>query len=699
MLPGTLAGMYPRDRMQIDLVRLCAAAGARFIQAETVGVDLVRRELVLADRPAVPFDVLSIGIGSVPEAQLQELADARVIPIKPMQTFLERLDCKLAQLRPERGRPLRVAVVGGGAGGIEIAFCLPRHVGQPTCEITLIDRGEINSGLSPRAAELVHRELQRRGVRLLLGREAHSIGDGQVELAGGERYEFDLVLWATKAVAPELLRKLSLPTDGEGFLRTRSTLQTTADEPVFAVGDCGSIEGRPLPRAGVYAVRQGPVLRENVARSLTKQPLTEFKPQRNFLKLLNTGDGRAILDYKGIALHQRSCWKLKDWIDRRFMGKYQDYTPMPRPSTDGQTASAQIRCMGCGGKVGGSVLSRALARLEIPSSEDVLVGLKEPDDAAVLRWPTGSPLTVTADFFAAPLDDPFIVGRIAALNSASDIFAMGARPRAALATATLPVGPERQQEQLLYELMSGSLHELKGMGATLVGGHTIEGPQLTIGFTMLADSGAPSLASQVESTEPVVHRIRTKAQLRPGDQLILTKPIGTGVLLAAHMQAKCRAHWMQPLLETMLLSNATAASLLDEFNIQGVTDVTGFGLAGHLLEMLIASGLHAELWLADLPLLPGADELLADGMESTLAPSNRTTESQIQADNAAQRNCAAYKALFDPQTSGGLLLGVPAQHVTAVLARLSELSDVPAAVIGQVNAPVADAARIRLKAK
>ncbi|MBI3466049.1 MAG: selenide, water dikinase SelD [Planctomycetes bacterium] len=665
MLPGTLHGDYAPDEMQIDLVRLCAASGARLILGSAVGLDRERRELLLADRPPLPFDVLSIGVGSVPVTDGVEQLDGRMtLPIKPMQTFLQRLGQRLAAIRQQvRERPVEVAVVGAGAGGIEIALGIVERLRRTSDDgqfrVSLVDRhDEIGRGLSRRATSLARKELEAQRVNLLLGQEVRAVADGKIKLAGGHESPADIVLWATSARPPEFLAQLGLPIDERGFLLTRPTLQTVADLPVFVVGDSGTSREHPTPKAGVYAVRQGPVLWDNLQRQLRGEPLVEYVPQRSFLKLLNTGRGRAILSWKGFAFHGAWCFRLKDRIDRRFMDKYQDYRPHamapPEPNGDEQ---APMRCAGCGGKLGGAVLHRMLKRLEIPASEHVLLGLESLDDAAILRPPGGRSIVATADFFTAFIDDPYLVGRVAALNAASDLFAMGAKPLAALALATIPPGPARQQEQLLFELLSGSLRELRQMGATLIGGHTLEGSPVTVGFSMLADAG--------------VHPPRTKAGLRPGDQLVLTKPLGSGVLLAAHMQARCRAEWMDALWPVLLASNQQAADLAAEHDIIGVTDVTGFGLAGHLLEMLHASQVAAELSLADVPLLPGVEQLITEGVESTLAPANRAAEAEIEAAEEIKAR-AAYRALFDPQTSGGLLLGVPEGAVDAVLRRLAD---------------------------
>ncbi len=652
MVPGVLSGQYSQERMEIDLVRLCVASGVRLIVDRVTGLDEQKRHLLFDNRPPLRFDVLSIGIGSVPKQAGVEIEGQALLPIKPMQTFLARLEQRLRCLRERIGeRPLRIVIVGGGAGGVEIAFCLPKRIQSiledPQFELTLVSAdAEIVRGATGKTARRVRRLFDSRGVTLRLGERVASVSNAGVTLQSGEQIEADLVLWATSATAPPLLEQLGLPTDEDGFLLTRPTLQTVADAPIFAVGDTGTISGSQTPKAGVYAVRQGPVLWKNIQRFLDGRPRRAYHPQRGFLKLLNTGDGRSIAEYKGLSFRGRWCWSLKDWIDARFMDKYQDYRPMEMNSGTSRRSPAPVmRCVGCGGKVGGSILSNVLARLDIPSSEHILLGLDQPDDAAIVKPPGGRPMTVTADFFAAPLEDAYTVGRIAALNAASDVFALGARPLAALALVTLPVGSPRRQEELLHEVLAGSLHELRAMDAPLVGGHTIEGPRLTVGFTVLADQGE----------KPP----RTKANLRAGDWLVLTKPLGSGILLAAHMRALCRAGWMDALMETMLTSNQAAAELLDEFNIGGVTDVTGFGLAGHLLEMLKAADVGAEIRLDAIPLLPGVRELTKRGIQSTLIQANRVAEAEFE-HKTGQHASVAYRAMFDPQTCGGMLLGVPA---------------------------------------
>lgn len=689
MLAGTLAGQYEPEEMQIDLVRLCASCGVRLVIGKVVGLDRDNRQLLLADRSPVRFDSLSIGIGSRPTIPPGENTG---LSIKPMQTFLPRLRAEIEKKLVARGdATLEFSVVGGGAAGVEIACCLQEYLKQhdanlPTSKITLIEAAdEILSTMPKRSRQLAARELERRGIRCLTGqRIAKTDEEGTLTFEDGSSTRADLVLWATSARPPELLGKLELPTDERGFLRTRSTLQSTGDENVFAVGDSGTVAGEDYAKAGVYAVRQGPVLWENLRRRHAGQQLQTWRPQSQFLSLIGSGDDRAILTYRGISLHAGVCWRLKDWIDRRFMAKYQSYEPpamMASAPPNSELANQQPPCGGCGSKASSRVLQRALSQLEQPRHQRVLIGLDAPDDIALVSNQPNQATATSTDFFTAFVDDPYLLGRIAALNSLSDLYVKAAVPHSALSIAVVPEGAEEQQSRLLSELLAGAVREFSEAEVAIVGGHSIVGPKLTIGFTVLGDADPKQVVR--------------KTSLAVGDCLVLTKPLGTGVLLAGHMQAKCRAAWWTTLVESMLASNRQAATIVPQMEVSAATDVTGFGLAGHLQEMLAGTQLAAELSLAALPLLPGASELLAEGIESTLAPANRAGCPSILLPADAKSHRA--NILFDPQTSGGLLLAVAESQLQPLLATYGP----PATMIGRIvagedKATQTDAEQIRV---
>ena len=432
----------------------------------------------------------------------------------------------------------------------------------------------------------------------------------------------------------------------------------------------------PVRKSGVYAVRQGPFLWENLQRFLSDQPLLSYLPQPGFLSLLADGQGSSFLDYKGYSAHGRWAWQLKDHIDRKFMRMYQQYEsvqimPVRRDQTDpASPGRPAMRCRGCGGKAGAGVLRAALERIGNERPDRRHNAVEHPEDAAMLN-PTSPAEMITIDFFQGFMDDPWLVGRVAALNSLSDIWATGGTPTQALAMVQLQEGHPRQQAELLYQVLSGCLFEFDRCGVELLGGHTTEAAELTVGFTVLG---------QLNGQPPLL-----KSDAQANDLLILTKPLGTGSLLAGIPQARTRAEWIDRMLVSMLKPNDAAADAARRSEVHAVTDVTGFGLAGHLLEILDASALDAHINLSRLPLLPGAKQLLQDGLESTLAPANRQVEFRTICENDTLKLQPEFAALFDPQTSGGLLLSVSMDNEAQLHARLRD-AGVDARTIGELRA-------------
>ena len=218
--------------------------------------------------------------------------------------------------------------------------------------------------------------------------------------------------------------------------------------------------------------------------------------------------------------------------------------------------------------------------------------------------------------------------------------------------------------------MAGSAAELSKMGASIVGGHSIEGPRTMIGYTIVGKQ---------------VDRPRIKGDLQDGDQLILTKPLGTGVLLAALMQSRLDGYEYPELLESMLLSNEIALQLIKDFEISAITDVTGFGLAGHLAEMLVASNKSARVDVGRIPLLGSCQELISEGIESTLADSNRAVAAKVEI-TGAEMSDSRIASLFDPQTGGGLLFGISTDQSEQAIAFLSENGFKESVIVGEIEA-------------
>ncbi len=331
MVPGIAAGSYRPEAARLRPSLLAAAAGAEWVQASAQRVSPSGRTVTLANGGDIPYDLLSIDIGSRP-AGLDTVpgASSRAIPVKPMRELLARLPAlgRGAGNNSER-HPLRVLIVGAGAAGVELAFCLDvllrERLAPDAFRIQIAEAGpELLAGYPARFRDMAAGLLEERGINVRTQFTATLVSEGSVANADGDSIAWDHLVWATGPGARPLPARSGLEVDESGFLRVHPTLQAFHQPRVFAAGDCISLEGHPgLPRAGVFAVREGPLLAENLGRSLRGEPLRRYEPQKHWLSLMNTGAGRALLAYRGFSHHSRAAWWLKDAIDRRFMRRFQ----------------------------------------------------------------------------------------------------------------------------------------------------------------------------------------------------------------------------------------------------------------------------------------------------------------------------------------------------------------------------------------
>ncbi len=692
MLPGYIAGHYDYDDVHIDLSRLAEYCGARFFRDEVMGLDRDGKKVLCRHRPPVPYDLLSINIGSSPNVAQVPGARTHAVPVKPIHAFSARWQSLLERASRHDG-DFNIAVVGAGAGGVELTLAMQyrlieerRAQGKSTNGLNfhLFDSApEILPSHNRRVRATFSRVLAERGVQVHLGEGVTELSAQGVITGSGATIAMDEVLWATRASGPSWLNETGLALDPEGFIRVQDTLQSETDPNIFAAGDIAHMIHHPREKAGVFAVRQARPLAENLRRlALGRQP-RPYRPQKRWLALISTGDRYAVAARGNWSTRGQWVWRWKNHIDRSFMRKFGELAAMadrtrklpdtaaaPSAEAASQAISAvAMRCGGCGAKVGSSVLTRALASLQPIERDDVLVGLHAPDDAAVVRVPPGKAVVHTVDFFRAFIDDPYVFGKIAANHSLSDLYAMGAEPQSANAIATIPYGIETKVEDTLHQMMAGAIEVLNQAGCALVGGHTGEGQELALGFAVNG------------FIDP--ERILGKDGLRAGDCLILTKPLGTGTLLAAHARLQAKGRWIDNVLATMEASNQKAAQCLVKFGAKGCTDVTGFGLLGHLVEMTRPSQVDIELDFGALPVLDGAEATVAAGILSSLQPANVRLRRAIR-DQQLWVNHHRYPLLFDPQTSGGLLAGVPSQYADDCVAELHALGYKQAARIGRV---------------
>jgi len=686
MVPGLVAGLYGRDDCAIDLRQLADRAGVCFVQATITGLDLADQQLLLQGRPALRFDWLSLDVGAETApaqtdaqqpsgASSSTLNPAVVQPVKPLEPMLAWCD----GLEPAQS----LQVLGSGAAAVELALALKARGHQPQLQTKAggLDLGTVA------AKCLLQRVLQQAGITLAATGEEPDISPAATLACTGSR-------------APSWLATSGLPTGARGRVCTEASLQVMGQPRLLASGDCAVITADPRPPSGVWAVRAAPVLAANLQRALMGRPLRRWRPQRRALQLL--GDGgvagrpRAIALWGPLALGPSTLlWRWKDRIDRQFMARFANL----RKAMDTQGAAGSggaMACRGCAAKLAAEPLQNALKRLSAPSdSNQPATAQRANDDAAVVaRSPTGALLLQSVDGFPALVSDPWLNGRLTTLHACSDLWACGALVSSAQAVVTLPAVGTSLQAELLHQTLAGVRSVLDPLGAQLLGGHTLEARD-----AMTAGPGMPiaglSLMLTVNGNAPP-GRLLPKGPLHSGDALILVRPIGTGVLFAAAMAGAAKPHWLDDALTVMQQSQAPLVELLAAHGCRACTDITGFGLLGHLGEMLQASpkstlvelDAHALRQLA----LPGALPLLAAGHASTLAPANGRALAQLEGpvavyeatDTPATAASTLQQLLIDPQTCGPLLAALPVGQAAAALPALERAGFPHAAVIGRV---------------
>ncbi len=664
MLPGLIAGHYEKSQAFLDLRRYCARLGVRFIRAEALGLDVAKQCLFLRDRAPLDFDLLSIDIGSQPGTSSVPGATEHAVTVKPIASFQERWEQVLTRVGAQANEALKLAVVGGGAGSVELILAMAHHFREASVSLSLVCGSELLAGYSRATRRAAYRYCQRAGIEVLEQQPVTAVTGGQLRFDGEGARNFDEVFWCTQAAAPAWLKDTGLALDDSGFIRVRDTLQSIGYGNIFAAGDIASQDSNPSPKAGVYAVRQAPTLASNLRAACLSETLRPFRPQKRFLSLLSMGDQYALAERGPFRVRGRWVWRWKNHIDRKFMESFDQLLPA-MPIEPGP--AMEMHCGGCGAKLPGVALRRVLQR--ISSSYPAAVQAEAlADDAVELEVPNPGKLFQTVDVLRQFIDDPWLTGRITALHAFSDIHAMGGKVESMLAQVALPYASQHLQESDLYQLLAGACHELAIEGAHLSGGHTLEAPELMLGFTVNGRCERKPLRKQGAVA---------------GDALVLTKALGSGILLAAHQQALCRGEWINEAINNMLLSNRKAADLAKDFRVHAMTDVTGFGLLGHLLEMIEGQNLRVNLQSRQVPLLPGVEELNQQGIKSTLLPGNLELVSKTLPKSSQEFSRDHYPFL-DPQTSGGLLIAVHPDDAAQLISRLHQDAYAHAAEIGRL---------------
>lgn len=676
MLPGFVAGHYEQDEVEIDLVKLARFAGARLILGHVEGLDLKAGRARITGRPDIAFDIASLDIGIASGQPLTVEGDTALWPAKPMSRFAQAWGAHIDGVKAGT-HPATAAVIGGGVGGVELAMAMHHRLTplSPSAQVTVIEAADQILPLAPPSLRrALARKLKDLNIDLRTGAKVDRVEGHCAHLANGQTVQAAFFASVAGALPAPWLEQTGLSLK-DGFVRVDQTLRSISHDTLFAVGDCAYMDFSPRPKAGVFAVRQAPILFANLQAALSGGRLRTFHPQGDYLKLVSLGAKAAVAEKWGVSLSLPGLWVWKDQIDQRFLDRLSPpSTPMERQTSSGPVAlgvmaleQAEPLCGGCGSKVGPDVLNAALCDLEPPRRADIVRG--RGDDAAVLSMGTEQQV-LSCDHFRAFTLDPYILAQITANHALGDIWAMGADPQAALASLILPAMSEAKQTDTVREIMAGLQSALAAAGADMVGGHTSLGAELTVGLTLtglLNGRAAIGLGGA-----------------KAGDRLILTKPIGVGTIMAAEMRGLANGAWVAAALRQMIQSSGPASQIL-RTRAHAMTDVTGFGLAGHLHAMLEQSNLSGQISLEAVPCCDGAIPLAKNGVHSSIYPQTSALAGRLSVEETL-RSDPRFTLLFDPQTAGGMLAAVPADQGDGLVAQMAALGQ-SAWIIGLLSAP------------
>ncbi len=651
MLPGLIAGHYSFAETHIDLVKLSHWANIRFIQDSVTAIDAETNTLAVANHPAIEFDVVSIDISSTPNQQIEGSAEFTT-PVKPISGFYQRWNHILKQVQQNKIKSL--SVVGGGAGSVEVIMAMAFRLKEYSSSLKyhlVTSSDDILPTYNLSVIKRVKQQFQKYQIDIHTSNRVEKLDQGIIHCKNSDPIFTDEVIWCTQASGSFWLQESQLECDDAGFMKVRQTLQSLIYDHIFAAGDIANMVANPRPKAGVYAVRQAEILFDNLRAFLLNQTLVNYKPQDGFLSLLALGDKQATGSKSIFSFSGDWVWRWKNSIDVKFMDQFHqlpvlsmlsDSTINPQLIDDedkDEQNNPLKRCAGCGAKVGAGILKQVLNEVMGETYYQPQDAVKISNQAEIIYQ--------SVDALKTPTQDPWLFGKIAVNHALSDLYAMNLNPKSAQVLISLPYASQKIQKRQLKALMQGITTQLDTLQCRFLGGHTSEANELSVGLVV----------NGVQQQTNLFY----KQGLNPGDKLVLSKPLGTGIILAAAMQNECDGDIFNQAMISMLQPNDQAAMMLSQLNVKACTDVTGFGLLGHLNELCLASNCAVSLNLNAIPLLLGVEALAEKNIKSSLYSQNRKVFEMMEwPDSIIQQ--VRFNLLFDPQTSGGLLAGIPAKH-------------------------------------
>ncbi len=697
MLPGFIAGEYDFQEIHINLLHLCNYSGARFIQTKIMSVDTKERVIYCENRPNINYDLISINTGITSDFGKIDGAEKHAIAVKPISHFLKKIAIVEKTITSSEQS---IVIIGSGAAGIELAFAFRKkfYKNKIIPKITIIGSAE---RFFPELPFLCHLSLLKKctaaDIKVRFGYPVIKVSEKMITLASGIKVPTDCSLIVTGAQPSNWLNSSSICLTHDGYIEVNNTFRSVSDERVFATGDIAKMRHQPRPRSGVFAVRAGPVLAKNLRLTLDKSPLKAVSQQSYHLSLIMVDNNTVMAIWGKFFVSSKWLWPIKKWIDRRFISKFTKLPKMDEGNhrsiflsknelvAENDPLLEKVFCTGCGSKTEARTLDSVLPEaIEVAANLGgdrtylPIVNTFSDANEFFIKSPmeNGHALIQTVDTISQMISDPFIFGRVSALHALSDLVVSNAIPLTALSIVNIERAKKNIQKSDLINMLAGAMLEFSKAKIKMIGGHTSQSTENSLGFALTGIARS----NFNQRGDDRLHKKKPNAF-----SIILTKPLGIGLILAANMRNLASEKNYQDCIEIMLQSNLKAADFLWKNGAVAMTDVTGFGLARHIenltkvLENQFETKIAAELNFDEIPLIPGVVRILEEtSVRATLNSSNKKAVRHLN--RFKYQQIPLSDILFDPQTSGGVLAIVPttgAKKICNILKRdIAPLSNI-----------------------
>ena len=655
MTPGFIHEDFSKEEISIDLQRLCFNAGATFIRDKVIKLDTNHRELQLQNLPPVNYDLLSINTGSISNTKKINIENSsKCFFVKPISSLVKNLS-KIDQI--VKNKKNKIVIVGGGVASYELAFSLKRRYEIPL-EITILGKKILNEkNLNKKTKNSLKKIAENLSIREYAG-EVISISEKYLTLNNGDKIDCDISLVSTGASIETWLLESNLIKDEKGFIKVNNNLLSINEKNVFVTGDACNIENKPKPKSGVMAVRHGEILKENIFFKLTGKSLIKFKPQKNWLYLIGTYKNYALLNYFFLSFHSRWCWKLKVWIDKNFIKKFK-FTNIQMTKRNFELENfenTKMYCQGCGSKVSKNTLINYIKK----TTENTYLR-----DSSIVNNKSLKILQTIDHIKLFSSLNPFDFGKISFLHSQNDILAAGGEVKSLSVSLSVPFSENFVEKFYLEYFMEGIKFEAEKNDCVISSGHSYQSQEPGITLT---------LNGEIESNV-------SKNSAKEGDLIYLSKPLGTGYLIAAYFNNSeiLSGSDFKKILDNLKKSNFFAVNSAIESGSQTMTDISGFGLSSHLIDICLSSNLSSELTLSHEILINSNIELLKMFQSTGFRNNHISSREYIN----ISENHPLKNILFDPQTNGPMLIAINKQNQKKFENYFSNKPDLKPILIGK----------------